>query len=177
MRPVNVPPAYPKELETWAALSDGSEIFVRPVVPQDEARMVNAMEFGDGETIRRRFLSAAPPNHPNQIRYLVNLDYSWRFALLGMDGSGDSIGLARYEGSEGSEAAEVAIVVDPAWRRRGLASTLLLLLEPHAIATGISEFYAMYQPDNKPVADLLSTLGYGGAVLVDGLMRTSKTLR
>ena len=177
MRPVKVPSAYPRELETWVTLLDGSEIFLRPVVPEDEARMVSAMEFGDGETIRRRFLSAAPPNHPKQIRYLVNIDYSWRLALLGMDGSGDSIGIARYEGSEGIEAAEVAIVVDPTWRKRGLASRLLRSLEPHAIATGITEFFAVYQPGNLAVADLLSALGYGDAILIDGLMRTSKTLR
>lgn len=177
MQPVDVPVAYPRELETWVTLSDGSEIFIRPIVPQDEARMVNAMAFGDGETIRRRFLSAAPPDHPHQIRYLVNVDYRWRLALLGMDRSGDSVGLARYEGCEGSDAAEVAIVVDPTWRRRGLASTLLRALEPHAITSGITEFFAVYQPDNVAVAKLLSSVGYGDALLDDGLMRTSKTLR
>ncbi len=175
----DVPPGYPKEAERWVRLTDGSKMFVRPIVPEDEARMARAMEVGDGETIRRRFLSSAPPNHPRQIRYLVEVDYRTRFALLAMDGQGDSIGIARYEGTAGDagDSAEVAIVVAPDRRRRGVASFLLRALEPQAIASGITEFVALYHPENRPVAALLTRLGYGEPTLVDGLMRTSKTLR
>ena len=177
MHPLAPPPDYPRELETHVTLADQSEMFVRPIVPEDEARMVNAMTFGDDETIRRRFLSATPPNHPHQIRYLTNIDYARRMALLAMDGSGNSIGLARYEGSDGSDFAEVAIVVDPRWQRRGVASTLLRALEPPAIAREINEFVAVYQPSNTSVANLFRALGYGDARLVEGLMTTSKMLR
>lgn len=177
MHPDVTPPSYPRELEMWMTLRDGSQVFVRPIVPQDEARVRNAMEFGDGETIRRRFFSAAPPDLSRHVRYLVEIDYRLRLALLATDASGNSIALARYEGSEGSPSAEVAIVVDPTWRRRGLASTLLESLEPPAVASGISEFIAVYQPDNRAIADVLAALGYSGVEIDDGLMRVSKTLR
>ncbi len=177
MYPETTPPGYPEELETWRTLDDGSKVFVRPIVPDDEARVLNAMEFGDGESIRRRFFSAAPPDHPRQVRYLVEVDYRWRLALLAMDASGDSVALSRYEGSENSSRAEVAVVVDPTWRRRGVASRLLRSLEPPGISAGIEEFIALYQPDNRAIADVLAELGYGDGVLDDGLVQVSKTLQ
>lgn len=177
MYPDAIPRGYPTELETRVTLDGGSTIFVRPIVPDDEARVLNAMEFGDGESIRRRFFSAAPPDQPRQVRYLVEVDYRWRLALLSMDESGNSVALSRYEGSQGSSGAEVAVVVDPTWRRRGVASTLLRLLEPPGIAAGVREFHAVYQPDNRPIATVLASLGYGDAVLDGGLVQVSKTLR
>ncbi len=171
------PDGYPRAVETWERLSDGSRIFIRPVVPQDEARMLHAFEFGDGDTIRRRFLTGTPPSRPSQIRYLVTVDYRWRMAVVAMDESGDSVGIARYEGSAGDSEAEVAIVVHPQWRHRGVASVLLRQLEPLAVSAGIEAFVAVYQPDNKPVAALLRELGYMEPLLVDGLTHTSKTIR
>ena len=177
MHPDTTPPDYPEDLESWVTLDDATQAFVRPIVPQDEARVRNAMEFGDGDTIRRRFLSAAPPDLPRHVRYLVEVDYRWRLALLAMDAAGNSVALARYEGSKGSDSAEVAIVVEPTWRRRGLASLLLESLEAPAIASGVSDFVAVYQPDNRAIAAVLAALGYGDGVLDGGLTRVSKTLR
>ncbi len=172
-----VPDGYPHAAETWERLTDGSRVFIRPVVPQDEARMVHAFEFGDGDTIRRRFLTGTPPSRPNQIRYLVTVDYIWRMALVAMDEAGNSVGIGRYEGRQGEREAEVAIVVHPQWRKRGVASVLLRRLEPPALAAGIDVFYAVYQPDNRPVAALLQDLGYSDASLVDALIHTAKTIR
>ena len=172
----DVPVDYPRPLEEWVKLAGGSSIFLRPIAPVDSRRMAHALEFGDPETIQRRFLTGAPPKGHGAIEYLVTPDYVWRHALIAMDAGGNSIGVGRYEGSEGNETAEVAIVVDPQWRGLGVGSVLLRHLEPHASSVGIKQFVALYQPDNTGVAALLKSIGYEPAPMVDGLVSVTKSL-
>ena len=108
--------------------------------------------------------------------YLVDVDYRQRLALIGLDAEGDSIGLARYEGATDLLSAEIAIVVAPERRRIGVGGHLIVALEPPAKSIGIPRFVAGYQPDNRPIADLLSELGYGDRWLEDGLMWVAKSL-
>jgi acetyltransferase len=176
MRLDDVPVGYPRFLEEWVAVGESAEVFVRPIAPVDSERMAHALEFGDPETIQRRFLTGAPPKGSGAIDYLVTPDYVWRLALIAMDHEGDSIGIGRYEGTKGSDSAEIAIVVDPQWRGRGVGSVLLRHLEPHARSVGISQFVAFYQPDNTAVAAMLKSIGYGPAPMVDGLVSVTKSL-
>jgi acetyltransferase len=171
-----VPDAYPRSLEEWVTIRDNTRIFIRPIAPADAQRMRHALEFGDPETIQRRFLTGAPPKGEGAIEYLVTLDYAWRLALIAMDDDGNSIGIGRYEGSPESSNAEVAIVVDPQWRGRGVGSVLLKHLEPYAHAAGIETFVALYQPDNVGVAALLKSIGYEPAPMADGLVSVTKSL-
>ncbi len=172
----DVPDAYPRSLEAWVELRDGSKIFVRPIAPVDGRRMAHALAFGDPETIQRRFLTGAPPKVQGAIDYLVNVDYGCRLALIAMDEEGNSVGISRYEGNKESETAEVAIVVDAQWRHKGVGSVLLELLEPNARAAGIKEFVGLYQPDNTEVAALLKSLGYEPAPMDEGLVSVTKRL-
>ena len=126
MLPVHPPEGYPQDLEQWVELDDGVRMFVRPMVPDDVSRIAHAFEVGDIETIRRRFFTGAPPTDRTHLEYLANVDYDRRLALLAMDENGDSIGVGRYEGLD-EDVAEVAIVVEPSWRRLGVGSKLLTL--------------------------------------------------
>ena len=172
----DVPAGYPRSLEEWVTVARGAKIFVRPIAPVDSKRMRHALEFGDPETIQRRFLTGAPPKGHGAIEYLVTLDYVWRLALIAMDDEGNSVGVGRYEGAEGHASAEIAIVVDPQWRGRGVGSLLLTHLEPHARSVGIERFVALYQPDNSGVAALLRSIGYEPAPMAEGLVRVTKSL-
>lgn len=171
-----VPADYPRQLEEWVEVGGGARIFIRPIAPVDAERMAHALKFGDPETIRRRFLTGAPPKARGAIDYLVTPDYIWRLALIAMDDEGNSIGIGRYEGNRSSESAEIAIVVDPQWRGHGVGSLLLGHLEPHARSVGIHQFVGLYQPDNTAVAALLKSLGYDSAPMIDGLVSVTKSL-
>lgn len=150
-------------------------MFVRPIVPADVARIGNAFEHADIDTIRRRFFTAAPPTDRAHLDYLARVDYVKRLALVAMDAAGDSVGVGRYETTEYGRA-EVAIVVAPAWRRLGVASALLRALEPPAVSHGIAVFHALYLPDNTSVEKLLIGLGYGDRRVVDGIAELVKPL-
>ena len=172
----DVPAGYPRSLERWVTVGGGASIFLRPVAPIDSDRMAHALEFGDSETIQRRFLTGAPPKGRGAVDYLVTLDYVWRLGLVAMNEEGNSIGIGRYEGEEGSPSAEIAIVIDPQWHQRGVGSVILEHIEAHARSVGINQFVAYYQPDNVGVAALLKALGYEAAPMVDSLTSVVKNL-
>jgi RimJ/RimL family protein N-acetyltransferase len=175
MRPTAPPEGYRKDLEGWVDLPDGSSIFVRPIVPDDIERLAYAFAHADIETLRRRFFTGAPPADRPHLEYLAIVDYRSRLALIAMDEDGTGIGIGRYEGLEDG-AAEVAIVVAPEWRRRGVATALLLGLEHAAASQGFSRLVALYLPENGAVEALLRSIGYGSRAVTDGIAVLTKDL-
>lgn len=175
MAPDEVPDNYPRDLERWIDTPDGDRIFVRPIIPGDIARIEYAFAHGDIDTIRRRFFTAAPPADRAHLEYLANVDYINRLALLAMDSGGNSIGIARYE-RESEARAEVAMVVAPDWRRRGIASILVRTLEGPAAGHGFTQLDALYLPSNKAVESMLKAIGYSNPTLTDGVMCLTKVL-
>lgn len=159
--PTEVPPGYPRNYERRLRLRDGRIVAVRPVIPDDAPRLAQAILTADADTLRRRFLGGPPHVTPALLARLTNLDYVRRFAIAAADETtGQGVAIARYE-SVTPGVADVAVVVDPAWRRVGLATALVELLAHAALERGIHEFSANYLAENQPVSALLA-LGDGG---------------
>jgi GNAT superfamily N-acetyltransferase len=73
---------------------------------------------------------------------------------------GDLLAVARYDRVPGTDAAEVAFVVDDAHQGRGLASVLLEHLVAVAAERGIGRFEADVLPDNLRMARVFADAGY-----------------
>jgi RimJ/RimL family protein N-acetyltransferase len=71
------------------------------------------------------------------------------------------VGIARYEGAPDQEHAEIAFVVNPAWRRVGLGSALLRLLAEAARSRELRRLIALYLEHNQAMAALLAGAGFG----------------
>lgn len=158
----------PDEFRRTVELADGRVVHVAPLTPADATELGEAIRHADAETLYRRFLGAPPRVTPQLLRHLTELDYRTRFALVARDGDGKGVAVARYEPAGRPGVAEVAVVVDPAWRRVGLATALLRMLGEAALARGIHEFTATYLASNRPVAELLDEAG-GRQVIAQGL--------
>lgn len=169
-----VPEGYPNHLAGHVALDDGSRVLIRPILPGDTAELKRALAGADPETLLHRFFTAAPHLGEKEIHYLAEVDYERRLALVALDDEGHGVGIARHEGLSDPKTAEVAVVVDPQWRRRGLAGHLLSRLEGPARRHGIERFVAVYLPENRAVAGLFHQLGYSEPRLEDGLTRVEK---
>lgn len=146
---------YPAGLEADIRLADGRRVHVRPILPSDAPALREAIEQADEETIRLRFLGGRPPLTPALLRHLTEVDYDRRLALVAFDPSGRGVGIARYEGREGSAEAEIAVAVAPEWRGVGLATRLLALLGHAAIVRGVERFTASYYSENRAVSELI----------------------
>ncbi len=161
------PPGYPRQLECDLTLADGRRVHVRPVVPDDAAALRAAVEQADAATLRGRFLGGRPPRDEESIRRLVELDYVTRLAVAAFsDGTG--VAIARYEGSAGSDVAEIAVAVDNGWRHVGLATGLIRLLARAALARGIHKFTATYFATNVDVRDLVTDSGLPHLPIANG---------
>jgi GNAT superfamily N-acetyltransferase len=165
-----VPPGYPREYERRLRLRDGRTVAIRPLIPADAPLLAEAIATADADTLRRRFLGGPPHVTPRLLARLTTLDYVRRFALAAADeGTGRGVAIARYEAS-GDGVADIAVVVDPAWRRIGLATALVELLAQAALDRGIGEFSACYLAENRPVAALLAlTDGTGRRLIHEGI--------
>jgi RimJ/RimL family protein N-acetyltransferase len=164
--PAQVPPGYPREYERRLRLRDGRAVAIRPVIPADADELATAILAADPDTLRRRFLGGPPHVTPALVARLTTLDYVRRFALAAADErTGHGVAIARYEATD-DRTAELAVVVDPAWRRVGLATALVELLAQAALDRGIREFSASYLAENRPVAALLARAGEAGRQLI-----------
>ncbi len=176
-RPVHVPPGYPREYERDLRLHDGRVVAIRPVVPDDAPQLAEAIASADPDTLRRRFLGAPPRMTPKLLARLTTLDYLHRFALAAADeNTSRGVAIARYE-LIGDGVADVAVVVDPAWRRVGLATALIELLAQAALDRGIHEFSAYYLAENRPVAALVGLVdGAGRRLIRQGIAQVAVAL-
>jgi GNAT superfamily N-acetyltransferase len=170
------PVGYPRDLETVAEPSEGTTVSIRPILPADASAIERAYQNADAETLLHRFFTAAPNIGAKEIHYLSEVDYDRRLALVAFADDGEGVGIARYEGLPDPRRAEVAVVVHPNWRRRGIATELLLRLEEPARRRGIEEFTAVYLPENRAVAGVFEGLGYTAPRIVDGLAQVEKRI-
>lgn len=166
-----VPPSgYPAAYESMIRLDDGRVVRIRPIRPTDAPELADAIRDADAETLRSRFLGAAPPLTDATLDRLTRLDYVDKFALVA-EGDSGGVAVARYAvlptTAGGARAAEVAVAVAPPWRHVGLATALVRLLARRAQECGISQFEALYSATNRPVAEL-AHLGRSHVVITDG---------
>lgn len=160
--PLDRPPGYPHRYEERVVLDDGRSVFIRPVVPADAAELGFEIEHADPETIHSRFFRSRVRVDEELLSYLTVLDYDRRFALAAFADSG--VAIARYEGSPGSDVAEMAVAVKPQWRRIGLATLLLARLKDAARDNGIRRMRADFLADNEAARGLIARAGFDDPV-------------
>jgi GNAT superfamily N-acetyltransferase len=105
-----------------------------------------------------RFLS--PVDHPAEtcLHHLAEVDHQNRDAIVATV-EDEIVAVARYDrDSAEPRQAEVAVVVEDAWQRRGVATALLGALTRVATYRGIEQFTAIVSADNRPVSRLVGSL-------------------
>jgi RimJ/RimL family protein N-acetyltransferase len=150
---------YPRDLERDVTLGDGSRIHLRPIRPDDQERLISFHERLSGQTAYQRFFNVMRHLPRASARFLANVDYRRRLALLAEHGEGPCpilVGVARYDCTAQSDTAEIAFVIQDDWQNRGLGTILLEALLAAAEARGIRRFRAYVLPSNGRMLDLLA---------------------
>src|SRR6266852_9030733 len=110
-------------------LTDGTKVHVRPIVPEDEPLLIEAVAAMSERTVYFRFFSPLKRLPDALAHRLAVVDYNDRFALVATTHKPASkeriVGVARYDRARGTDVAEVAVAVIDEFQRRGLGGILL----------------------------------------------------
>ena len=140
-------------------------VSIRPIRDDDHDRLRDHHERLSPESRYRRFLAAKPQLTSADARYLVEIDGCDHFALVATlpEVEGEPIvGVARFVRLPGDrEVAEVAVVVNDAYQRRGMGAELVSRLAQEAVARGVRRFRATMLADNPAIHRLLENLAAG----------------
>ena len=149
------------------ALRDGSEVELRPLEPDDRERLVRLFYRLSPDSVYRRFLSPLHgPSDPGLDR-LVDLDHREREALAAVFGD-EVVGVARYFRNAETTSADMAVLVEDAWQRRGLAVVLIERLRELARSRGIETFTATILSENRPVIRMVHKVFPWAILTLDG---------
>jgi ribosomal protein S18 acetylase RimI-like enzyme len=145
-------------------LQDGTKVHVRPIVPEDEPLLIDAVAAMSERTVYFRFFSPLKRLPDALAHRLAVVDYEDRFALVGTthrpDGKERIVGVARYDRVQHTDVAETAVAVVDEFQRRGLGSALLTILAKVALDHGIKTFTLIVLPENQQMLGLLRRMGW-----------------
>jgi GNAT superfamily N-acetyltransferase len=145
-------------------LREGTKVHLRPIVPEDEALLHEAVAAMSERTVYFRFLSPIKRMSDALAHRLAVVDYNDRFALVATThrptGTERIVGVARYDRAQGTDVAEVAVAVIDEFQRRGLGSILLTHLARVGRQHGIKMFQLIVLPENREMLSLLRKMGW-----------------
>ncbi|MEW5973531.1 MAG: bifunctional acetate--CoA ligase family protein/GNAT family N-acetyltransferase [Pseudomonadota bacterium] len=172
---------YPAHFARTAALSDGRDILLRPIRPED-AELEQAFVRGLSEESRYlRFMRAIEELTPEMLVRFTQIDYDREMAFVALfekDGQEEEIGVARYSVEPDGESAEFAVVVADAWHGLGVGTLLLEALIESARQRGVRELIGEVLPRNRSMLALADRLGFSRQMLEsdEDLVRVSRRL-
>ena len=145
-------------------LTDGSKVHLRPIAPEDEPLLHEAVAAMSERTVYFRFFSPLKRMSDALAHRLAVVDYNDRFAIVATTHKpGDKeriVGVARYDRAAHTDMAEVAVAVIDEFQRRGLGGVLLAELARVARTHGIRSFQLIVLPENREMLGLLRKMGW-----------------
>lgn len=145
-------------------LSDGTKVHLRPIAPEDEPLLHEAVAAMSERTVYFRFFSPIKRLPDALAHRLAVVDYNDRFALVATthrpNGKERIVGVARYDRARGTDIAEVAVAVIDEFQRRGLGGQLLSHLARVGRQHGIKAFSLIVMPENREMLGLLRKMGW-----------------
>ncbi|MFL6180304.1 MAG: GNAT family N-acetyltransferase [Actinomycetes bacterium] len=151
-------PGYPQHWEADVVLRDGEVCHVRPIGPDDGARLISFHSRLSAKTIYYRFFAPYPNLSPRDVQRFTTVDYHDRAALVATV-EDEIVGVVRYERT-GQDEAEVAFVIEDRYQGRGLGTILLDRIARAARERGVRRFVAEVLPRNARMLEVFEHAGY-----------------
>jgi len=158
--------SYPHDLEEVVTASDGTQLLLRPVRPEDEqAFQANFSKFSP-EAVRRRFFAPMKALTKAMAARLTHVDYEHEIAFVLTDpvpperGPPEGYGVGRIVIEPEGGIAEFALIVRDDVVGKGLGRVLLQRLISYAREHGVRELVGDVLPDNARMLALCRALGF-----------------
>lgn len=170
---------YPTRYVTPWRLTDGVEVILRPIRPEDEPLEHELLTTVSEATIRSRFYKNFKQISHAMHVHSCHIDYDRDMTIVAetrTDQKKRIVGTGSLTIDAGGSAGEFAILVHDDFQGRGLASKLLDVLIGIAAERGLKEFYGLLEPTNGRMTALCEKLGMTRSRFSDELVRVSLPL-
>lgn len=154
---------YPEQLVRRHRLTDGTEIVVRPIRPEDAAIEQEFVRSLSDDSRYFRFMAQLHELPPEKLKFFTEVDYDRHLALIATierDGQEMAVGVARYVAADPSDRCEFAIAIDDAWQGSGLAGVLMLRLMQAARERGFKTMEGFVLANNHRMLKFARQLGF-----------------
>lgn len=152
---------YPKELEGSARLASGMVLRIRPIRPEDEARLIEMVSRMDPNDLRMRFFMAMNGLSHQTAARLTQIDYARQIALVAQSQDSDELlGVARFAADPDNINAEFAVSVRSDWKGKGVGWALMERLIEVGRQRGIAVISGVVLRENETMLRFSRDLGF-----------------
>jgi len=172
---------YPTHLVTHWQLTDGTNVTIRPIRPEDAEIEMSFVHHLSPQSKYFRFMQVLQELTPDMLMRFTQIDYDREMALIAtteIDGNETEIGVARYVTNPDGESCEFAIVVADIWHKRGIGSHLLDNLVRIAKTRGFNYIEGEVLVNNTSMLELMQAFDFTITVCKEdkGIYHTKKML-
>lgn len=154
---------YPTKYITPWQFSDGTEVLLRPIRPEDEPAESDMLSSLSEETLRTRFFSFIRDIPHEMLTLFCNIDYDRHMAIVAEieeNGKKSMIGVARLIMDQYLTSGEVAVLVHDSFQRRHLGSKLIMVLTEIARERELEVIRAVVLTENENMLNVFKRLGF-----------------
>ena len=157
---------YPAQYVSSFTTRDGATIRIRPIRPEDEPKMVRFHEKLSEETVHMRYLQNLKLDRRvahERLTRICFIDYDREMALVAECAQGESeeiVAVARFSKAHGRDDAEVAMLVQDDFQRRGLGGALLQRLVEVAREEKVVRLVAFMLAENLGMQRIAAKAGF-----------------
>ena len=154
---------YPTKYTTPWQLSDGTEVLLRAIRPEDEPAEHEMLSTLSPESLRTRFFSAIRDISHEWLILFCNIDYDRHMAIVAeMEEMGKKkmVGVARLIMNQDLTSGEVAVLVQDRFQGKHLGSKFVEVLIEIARERGLEEVRADVLIENESMLNVFRRLGF-----------------
>ena len=154
---------YPAKYTTPWQLSDGTQVLLRAIRPEDEPAEHEMLSSLSQETMRTRFFSVIKEMSHEWLILFCNIDYDRHMAFVAemeANGKKSMIGIARLIMDQDLTSGEMAVVVQDRFQGKHLGTKLVEMLIAIARERGLANIRADVLTDNESMLNVFKRLGF-----------------
>jgi acetyltransferase len=154
---------YPTRYITPWRLSDGTEVLLRPIRPEDEPAEHEMLSSLSQDTLKTRFFSVMKDISHERLIFFCNIDYDRHMAIIAEvreNGKNRMIGVARLIMDQELTSGEVAVLVQDRFQGKRLGSKLVEMLVGIARERGLENVRAEVLTGNVRMLSVFRRLGF-----------------
>ena len=155
---------YPVELISRWQLSDGTDVVIRPIRPEDALIEQAFVQNLSPESKYMRFMQSLKKLTPIMLARFTQIDYTREMALIAVvkEGTDDAhaLGVGRYETNPDQRSCEFALTISDEVQRQGIGQELMRRLMGVARSRNIDIMEGEVLSSNRRMLSLCERLGF-----------------